>query len=116
MRLLIKDRASGKTTGLIYTSETTGYPIVTLNERMAGYIEGMAREMGCIIPDPISLGDFIGNLSRGKRKPDHVLFDEVESVLGDALNAHLGTDVVAATMTDSLKELDERRKKTYAKV
>lgn len=31
MNLLIKDRASDKTTGLIYTSEGTQYPIATFN-------------------------------------------------------------------------------------
>ena len=32
MRLLIKDRAKGKTTQMIYTSEATEYPIVVETE------------------------------------------------------------------------------------
>lgn len=104
MRLLDKSRASGKTTGLIYTSEATGYPIVALNKSMARYIEKTGREMGCIIPEPMALDDLIDNCSCSKQKPAHVLFDEVESILGDALKAYLGTDVVAATMTNPIKE------------
>ena len=104
MRLINKSRASVKTTGLIYTSEVTGYPIVTLNERMTGYIDEMARDMGCIIPKTLTLDDFIGDFSRGRQKPEHVLFDEVEGILGDALRAYLGTDVVAATMTNPINE------------
>ena len=52
MNLLIKDRASGKTTGLIYTSEATQYPIVTFNRTSIRYIKDMARDMGCLIPEP----------------------------------------------------------------
>ena len=44
MRLLIKDRGKGKTTGLIYASEATGFPIATGNEVMVEHIKQMAKK------------------------------------------------------------------------
>lgn len=110
MNLLIKDRASGKTTGLIYTSEATQYPIVTLNRISIRYIKEIAKDLGCLIPEPLCIEDFRSVLARGKRIPDDVLLDEAGVVIGDALNAYLGTNVVAATMTDSLREYYDRNK------
>lgn len=111
MNLLIKDRASGKTTGLIYTSEATQYPIVTFNRISINYIKNMAKDMGCLIPEPLCVEDFKGDSARGRRLPDNVLLDEAGVVIGDALNAYLRTNVVAATMTDSLREYYDRMKK-----
>lgn len=104
MNLLIKDRASGKTTGLIYVSEATQYPIITFNRESINYIKEMAKDMGCLIPEPLCVGDLKGNASRGRRFPDNVLLDEAGVIIGDALNAYLGTNVVTATMTDALRE------------
>lgn len=111
MNLLIKNRASGKTTGLIYTSEATQYPIVTFNRMSIEDIKHMANDMGCLIPEPICIEDFRSDLARGRRLPYNVLLDEAGMVIGDALNAYLRTNVVAATMTDSLREHYERIKK-----
>lgn len=111
MVLLIKDRGNGKTTGLIYTSEATQYPIVTFNRVSIGYIKNIAKDMGCLIPEPLCLEDFKGNSARRRRLPDNVLLDEAGVILEDALKAYLGTNIVAATMTDSLREHYDRMKK-----
>lgn len=108
MNLLIKDRAKGKTTGLIYTSEATQYPIVTCDRQSISYIKHMADKMGCLIPEPLCIEDFKGEFVRGRNLPDNVLLDEAGMILNDALNAYLGTNVIAATMTDSLKEKYDR--------
>lgn len=107
MNLLIKDRASGKTT----TSEATQYPIVTFNRMSIKYVKDMAKDMGCLIPELLCIEDFKGNSARGSRLPDNVLLDEAGVAIGDALNSYLGTNVVAATMTDSLREHYDRMKK-----
>lgn len=104
MNLLIKDRVSGKTTGLIYTSEATQYPIVSFNRMSIRYIKEMAKNMGCLIPEPLCIEDFKGDSARRRRLPDNVLLDEAGVVIGDALNAYLGTNIIAATMSDSLRE------------
>lgn len=104
MRLLIKKRQSGKTTGLIYASEATGYPIATANECMVKSIKDKAAEMGCTIPTPVTFYELRNWKGRGMRLYDTVLIDEVESILGAALNEYLHCDVKCATYTDILKE------------
>lgn len=108
MNLLIKDRASGKTMGLIYTSEATQYPIVTFNRASIGYIKNKARDLGCLIPEPLCIADLKSDSAMGRRLPDNVLLDEASVIIGDALNAYLGTNIVATTMTDSLREHYDR--------
>lgn len=112
MELLIKDRATGKTTGLIYTSEATGYPIVVKQRNQVNYVKEKACEMGCIIPEPICVLDMIGDcaLMRGVRKPTHVLVDEIYPIISEALKNYLGSEVVCATMTDPRRELKKGTK------
>ena len=104
MKLLIKDRGTGKTTGLIYTSESTGYPIVVHDKNSVSYVKKQAKGMGCIIPDPIALNDLRGNFISGFIKPNRVLVDEIGFILEDALTEYLGVKIECATMTDSIKE------------
>lgn len=111
MNLLIKDRASAKTTGLIYTSEATQYPIVTFNRMSINYIKEKAKDMGCLIPEPLCIADLKSNSAMGRILPDNVLLDEAGGIIGDALKAYLRTNIVAATMTDSLREHYDRMKK-----
>lgn len=112
MNLLIKDRAKGKTTGLIYTSEATQYPIITFNKQSVEYIKHMADEMGCLIPEPLCVEYFKGTYVRPHGLPQNVLLDEAGTIIGDALNAYLGTNVIVATMTDPLREKYNRMEKT----
>ena len=110
MNLIIKEKGTGKTTGLIYTSEATGYPIVTSSNVRAHYIKDEAEKIGCIIPDPLTVEDL---LYRNVLLPDsNILFDDVESILGVALNKYLNANVVCATMTDVTKSNHERKKDT----
>lgn len=71
----------------------------------------MAKDMGCLIPEPLCVEDFRSEHARGRRLPNNVLLDEVGVIIGDALKAYLRTNVVAATMTDSLREHYDRAKK-----
>lgn len=101
LRLLIKDRAAGKTTGLIYASEATGYPIVVPTNSCIKHIKMMAQELEVTIPEPMTVEELRRPCAH---KPERVLVDEVFSIIGDALDTYLGTHVVGATMTDPLKE------------
>lgn len=96
MKLLIKERGTCKTTGLIYASEATGCPIVTSSKINACYIIDNAKQMGCDIPDPITVDDL---RFHKMEHVTHVLFDNVETILEKAINEYLGTNVVCATMT-----------------
>lgn len=54
MNYIIKRRGQGKTYKLIVASEVTGYPILTSNTKRKIFIEDMAREMDCNIPEPMT--------------------------------------------------------------
>jgi len=103
MKLLIKERGGGKTTGLIYASEATGYPICATVQSRVNDIIKMAEEIGCNIPQPITVtelrnGDFRGSGIK------NILFDDVGEILGAAVNDYLGVNVIGATMSDYEKE------------
>lgn len=102
MRLLLKARGTGKTMGLIYASEATGYPIVTNSKIQVSYIQEQAKSMGCDIPEPITVGEL--HTSRVLPPETNVLFDNVETILEDALNCYLGVKVVGATMSSPEKK------------
>lgn len=108
MNLLIKDRGTSKTTGLIYTSEATGYPIVTSSKIQAHYIKDEAEKMNCIIPDPLTVEDL--HYNKALPSGSNILFDNVESILEIAINSYLNANVVCATMTDITKYNHERKK------
>ena len=60
MKLINKKRQTGKTTGLIYTSEATGYSIIVNTEEERRYINKAVEKMGCTIP-PVYLVEEVRN-------------------------------------------------------
>jgi hypothetical protein len=112
MKLLIKERGAGKTTGLIYASEATGYPIVTSSKIQCHYIKDNAEKMGCDIPDPLTVEDL--RADHVLRSKENILFDNIETILEAALNSYLDASVVCATMTDVEKERRILKEKSEA--
>ena len=109
MRLLIKDRGTGKTTQLIHTSEATGYPIITHNETAAQNIIRMAEMMGVHIPTPISISKIEHSGLRGFRL-EGVLIDEGYDIIEKALEEYIGCqNIVAVTLSDKLKEISKMK-------
>ena len=103
MNLIIKNRGTGKTTQMIYTSEATQIPIIVENEYRKTEIIKMSREMNCYIPEPITTT----NLNKGflsSRYIQGVLIDEGDSIIEKALEEYLGCKVVAITLSDKLKK------------
>lgn len=105
MRLLIKDKGSSKTTGLIYASEATGYPIVTSSKIQVSYIKEQAKSMGCDIPEPLTVND-VRSSGRLPHNPN-ILFDNIETILEDAVNYYLEANVICATITSKTKTNDD---------
>ncbi|HAU85345.1 MAG TPA: hypothetical protein DCW90_07545 [Lachnospiraceae bacterium] len=99
--LIVKERGAGKTTQLLYTSETTQYPILTQTKYAADSLLKMAAEIGLSIPTPITITDM---RRRGQKMPENIIIDEGYNLIGEALDYYLGTHVVAVTFTDKLKE------------
>lgn len=52
--LIIKDRATGKTTQLLYTSATTQYPIIVQNHSQVNLLLDKANDLALIIPMPMT--------------------------------------------------------------
>lgn len=109
MELLIKERGSGKTTGLIYASEATGYPICVVFRSSIDYILEEARKLGCNIPQPVTVLELRNGCYRGSFK--NVLFDEIGEILGAAVNEYLGVNVVCGTTTDYRRDRYKNVKK-----
>lgn len=90
-------RGGGKTTRLIFISEYTGYPIVTMTNRHIDHIKETARLCGATIPEPIVFSDLMED--KCKPIPDEVLIDEVLVCLYMYLSQK-GIGVSAVTYTD----------------
>lgn len=103
MRLLIKDRAKGKTTQMIYTSEATGYPIVVETESQKSNLMDKAKSMDVIIPEPVTINEIGHGKLRGCQ-PQKVIIDEGYNIIANALKEYIGCEVAAVTLTDRIKE------------
>ena len=104
--LIIKDRGTGKTTQLLYTSATTQYPIIVQNKLQTKLLLDKAIDLDLIIPVPMTVEAFKN--SRGMNY-DRVLVDEGYNLIGEALDAYMGTHVMAVTLTDRVKELADKK-------
>ena len=104
--LIIKDRATGKTTQLLYTSATTQYPIIVKNHSQIKLLLDKANDLDLIIPVPMTVEE-----CKNKRgmNYDHVLIYEGYNLIGEALDAYMGTHVVAVTLTDRVKEFADKK-------
>lgn len=104
--LIIKDRGTGKTTQLLYTSATTQYPIIVQNKLQIELLLDKANDLDLIIPVPMTVEEVKNK--RGMNY-DHLLIDEGYNLIGEALDSYLGTHVAAVTLTDRVKELADKK-------
>lgn len=106
--LVIKDRGTGKSTQLVYTSAVTQYPIITQHRTSIMHLMDLANELGVVIPTPMTVDDY---RARGRIHENHILIDEGYDLIGEALDAYMGTHVVAVTLSDKIKEMDSIRRR-----
>lgn len=104
--LIIKDRGTGKSAQLLYTSATTQYPILTKTKDRAVNLLKMAEDLDLCIPVPLTENDIE---SRKIRLPENILVDDGYDLIGTALNYYLRTHVVVVTLTDKLKERYDKK-------
>lgn len=105
---VIKDRGTGKSTQLVYTSAVTQYPIITQHRTSIIHLMDLANELGVVIPTPMTVDDY---KARGRIHENHILIDEGYDLIGEALDAYMGTHVVAVTLSDKIKEMDSIRRR-----
>lgn len=103
--LIIKDRATGKTTQLLYTSATTQYPIIVQNKLQTKLLLAKAKEIDLTIPVPMTVEKFKNSCGMNH---DCVLADEGYDLIGEAPDYYLGAHVAAVTFTDRVKELADK--------
>lgn len=102
MKWLNKKRAGGKTTGLIFTSEATGYPIIVETEAQARNVKALATKMEVKIPEPMSVKSYFD--TRQGRHIEKILIDESPKIIEDALKRYFGVEIAAVTMSlDDIK-------------
>lgn len=106
--LVIKDRGTGKSTQLVYTSAVTQYPIITQHRTSIMHLMDLANELGVVIPTPMTVDDY---KAKGRIHENHILIDEGYNLIGEALDAYMGTHVVAVTLSDKIKEMDSIRRR-----
>lgn len=109
MKLIIKGRQTGKTTGLIYTSEATGYNIITINKTQAKAVEKMAKDMGCNIPRVLTVEDIKNPIDIDVSMERKFLVDDAELILQDALEKYLGVNIFVAAINNEKIDLDKVR-------
>ena len=108
MKLIIKKRQSGKTTGLIYTSEATGFSIITPTKSNATLLKNMAQNMGCNIPPVYTVDEVLHTSRPDKTKENQFLLDDADQILDKALEAYLGCRLFAATISDTQPQTEEK--------
>lgn len=101
MKLLIKGRQTGKTTGLIHTSEATGYNIITADKTSARNIEKMANDLGCKIPRVLTVDEVKNPIDLDVSVERKFLVDNAEIILEDALKNYLGVNIAVAAINNS---------------
>lgn len=106
--LIIKERGEGKTTQLLYTSATTQYPIIVQNHSQVKFLLDKAKDLNLIIPVPMTVEEVKNGRSHGMNY-DRVLVGEGYDLIGEALDAYMGTHVVAVTLTDRVKEFADKK-------
>lgn len=83
VNVIIQNRGTGKTTHAIITSSKTGATIITHNVVVAKLVLKQAEYLGCNIPKPMSINQYL-NI---KTKPEKIIIDELELVLSEVLDS-----------------------------
>ena len=96
-RIILKERGKGKSTGLLYTSEATGYRIICYTRKQCEYLKNMAKELNLKIPDPMDLKTYMD--IKGHMIDSGILIDDLDACLDKILRDYFKIDVIAVTIT-----------------
>ena len=83
-------RGYGKSTRMLYASEFTSIPILSMNKE---YLKDLAQRYKIEIPEPISVNDYL----KDRAKYPKVLVDEALLILKEFLGR---TEIVGITLSD----------------
>lgn len=102
MRFINKGRGTGKTTMMIHSAYATGYPIIVTTHIRRDLILQQAHEMNCDDIDVYTVDEWT-RLRIHSNAEQNVFVDETEDLLKKILNAYLGANVMAATLSLEMK-------------
>jgi rRNA-processing protein FCF1 len=116
MKIINRARASGKTTMLINTAYTTGYPIIVSDVARARCVERMAVKLGLDRVRVFTVAEWLKERPRTVNYGiNKVLIDEAEQVIESALIDFLHADIIACTMSVPMTELPKKEDKEEVK-
>lgn len=95
MKLIIRERGTGKSLELLHASEMTGYRIITHTEQHAHELYEAAKKLNLDIPQPTSAY----NYKSQRYKDAGILIDDVNIILPTVLEYYFQTPVVGAAMS-----------------
>ena len=99
MNIINGERASGRTTMLIHAAYVTGARIICPTSPMARYVDGMAKDEGLDILEPMGALQYAEDTVHGLRRNERILLDNAEKIIEEALNSYFrGVTVEAITI------------------
>lgn len=104
MNIINRGRRSGKTTMLIYSAFTTGYPILVKDSARAHLVKDQAKELGCNI-EVFTLREW-SQLHQVNKKSS-IFIDEATDIIELALQYLTGSQVLACTVTLPYTDIKE---------
>ena len=101
MKIIARPRQSGKTTQLVMISAETGHYIVTKDHGTARYTAMLAKDLGPVIPFPLTYDEFLNHAWNGKTIKG-LLIDDLEMLFGTILG--FGDLIKMATISTTDRE------------
>ena len=103
MRFINMARRSGKTTLLINSAYTTGYPIIVYDKARAAAVKNQAKSLGLDI-EVYTVNEWITTHCPCNK----VFIDETADIIEGALTSLLRAEIVACTFTIPMTEIKNK--------
>lgn len=105
MKIINRERGSGKSTMLLYSAIVTDYPIITLDCNTKEHLRLLEKENGINGATIYTLDEW----ERIKPVCGNVLIDELGLMLSKIVSKYLYTNVVVATMSEPMAYLSNKK-------
>ena len=100
MRFVIGGRQSGKTTRILYTADTMGYPIVVSTSKRKEIISDLAKKLNLSNVDVVTYMEY--EMYRAGKYAEKVLIDDAENIVEKCLERYFHCKIGAVTLTNEL--------------
>lgn len=115
MRIINRERGTGKTAILISTAYVTGKPIITSTMNNKNSLMGMAKAMGMSNNIEVyTINEWL-EFHRSYTPNNEILIDNVELILDEVMSKFLNANVIAGTMTVPMENVENDIKETDKK-